>query len=118
VDDKAGSHFEVAVKSGGPFANLFGGGMVGPAGFFSRFGGHSLLGGRRSIGNASTSARRESLREGEVQIKDSSSGAVVWEYKPDNLPEGMTEGHFIDDIEQDLENMTVEDFKARWRIKD
>ena len=76
------------------------------------------MSGRRTIGNAATNARRESLREGEVRIKDTSTGEVVWEYKPDNLPDGMTEGHFIDDIEQDLENMTVADFRARWGIND
>jgi hypothetical protein len=60
--------------------------------------------------------RQEALREGEVRIKDTETGKIVWEYSCEKLPMGMDESKFLDEIEQDLENMNVEDFQKRWGI--
>src|SRR5258708_1245892 len=103
MEDRAGSRYELKVKSGGSRVNVTGGGMIGAGaggyytgGFFRNFS-------RRIVGRAGSGARQEALAEGEVQIYDGVTQRVVWEYKPDHLPMGMDESKFIEGMEQDLE---------------
>jgi hypothetical protein len=104
----AGTRYVVAIKSGGFRVKLSGGGMLGRGSF--------LVGVGRRLTTPESSMRAYALSQGSVVIKDVETDEVVCSRRATDLPMGADISRLVEEVERDLETLTVEQFQRHWGI--